>query len=52
MAVSLPSKEIFNLDVPEIKQFQVSFIYNFFTTDEKINDEGQIPEFEFKLNAN
>lgn len=52
MTISLPSKEVFSLDVPEVKKFIADFKYNFHTPDETLNDSGQIPEQEFKLNAN
>lgn len=38
MTISLPSKDVHNLDVSEIKNFSAKFRYNFFTTDESLND--------------
>jgi len=44
MSQSLPSKEIYVLDVPEIKKFQADFQYNYFTPDEQVNEVSGIPE--------
>jgi len=43
MSTSQPSREIYAIDVPEIKQFAAEFRYNFFTPDESINDKGGVP---------
>jgi hypothetical protein len=43
MSVSLPSREVYSVDVPEIKGFQASFQYNFFTPDESVSDTGGVP---------
>jgi len=43
MSTSLPSKTVFAVDVPEVKNFTVSFRYNFFTPDEKVNENSAIP---------
>lgn len=51
MSVSIPSREVYNFNVPEIKKFSATFRYNFFTTDEKTNESGIVPEEEFKLNV-
>jgi hypothetical protein len=40
MAQSLPSKKISLIDVPEVSNFGASFMYDFFTPDEKVNDTG------------
>ena len=40
MAQSLPSKKISLINVPEVSNFDVTFEYDFFTFDEKINDTG------------
>jgi len=40
MAISFPSSVQTSIDVPEPKRFNARFIYNFFTPDEKLNDEG------------
>jgi hypothetical protein len=44
MTISLPSKEIFALDLPEISDFSAEFKYNFFVPDESVNDSGGIPK--------
>lgn len=43
MSVSLPSKEVYSFDVPEVKSFTAQFKYNFFTPDEKITETSEIP---------
>ena len=43
MSTSLPSKEIFAVDVPEVKNFQLQFKYNFFVPDEKVREVSGIP---------
>jgi len=40
MTDSLPSKRIAYTDVPEVKNFDASFVYGFFTPDERTNDSG------------
>ena len=40
MPESYPSRILTVLDVPEVHTFQANFSYNFFTPDEKINDDG------------
>ena len=40
MAQSFPSSVQTSVDVPEPKRFDARFVYNFFTPDEKINDDG------------
>jgi hypothetical protein len=42
MSFSLPSKETIILDVPEVRQFDVKFKYNFFVNDEYVNSESTI----------
>lgn len=42
---SLPSNEIFVLDVPEVKNFKAEFRYNYYVEDEKISETGSIPAF-------
>lgn len=43
MSISLPSREIYAVDVPEIKRFIGTFNYNFFTTDESVSETGGVP---------
>lgn len=43
MSVSLPSHEIYAVDVPEVNNLTVKFQYNFFTPDESVSDDGSIP---------
>ena len=43
MSVSQPSKEIYVIDVPEVKQFQAVYNYNFFVPDESVNATGGVP---------
>lgn len=43
MSYSLPSKEIYAVDVPEISRFQGTFNYNFFTPDESVSETGGVP---------
>ncbi len=43
MSVSLPSREIYAVDVPEIQKFQGTFNYNFFTPDESVSETGGVP---------
>jgi hypothetical protein len=43
MAISLPSKKFAVVDTPEVKNFEADFNYIFFTTDERLNDSGDIP---------
>lgn len=51
MAISLPSKKILIADVPEVKNFNSEFLYNFFIEDEQTNDTGKLP-FAFIENIN
>jgi hypothetical protein len=44
MTQTLPSKKIAVIDVPEVEQFKGTFIYNFFTPDERVNDKGTAPD--------
>src|SRR6478609_149375 len=43
MSVSLPSREIYAVDVPEIQRFEGTFNYNFFTPDESVSETGGVP---------
>lgn len=40
MSVSLPSKEVVIVDVPEVKQFSADFKYNYFVADEMVSDKS------------
>ena len=40
MPISLPSKKIAIVDAPEVESFDVKFVYNFFTPDERVNETG------------
>lgn len=43
MSISLPSREIYAVDVPEIQGFTGRFQYNFFTPDESVSETGGVP---------
>lgn len=43
MSISQPSREIYVVDVPEIKQFDAIYHYNFFVPDESVNETGGVP---------
>jgi hypothetical protein len=43
MTISLPSKEIYAVDVPEVREFSARFQYNFFTPDESVSETGGLP---------
>lgn len=43
MSTSFPSKPVVGIDVPEVRRFRAQFHYNFFTTDERLNEEGTVP---------
>lgn len=45
MSISLPSPEIYAVDVPEVTTFAAHFQYNFFVTDEGSSETGGIPNF-------
>jgi hypothetical protein len=51
MTISLPSKEIYAVDVPEVESFDGTFHYNFHTPDESITEDGGIPTKFLKKNA-
>jgi len=52
-STSLPSKPVTYLDIPEIKSFNASFVYNFFVNDESVNGTGQVPnKFNQKTSLN
>lgn len=44
MSTSLPSREVYSIDIPEVDDFAAKFRYNFFVPDESVNDSGGIPE--------
>lgn len=39
---TLPSSIVYSINVPEVKNFDAKFVYNFFVVDEVINDSGQV----------
>lgn len=43
MSISLPSREIYAVDVPEITRFEGTFNYHFFTPDESVSETGGVP---------
>lgn len=43
MSVSQPSKLVYVVEVPQVKNFTAVFRYNFFVPDEIINDTGGVP---------
>lgn len=43
MSISQPSREVYVVDVPEIKTFTAVFRYNFFVPDESVNETGGVP---------
>jgi len=43
-SVSFPSKPSLVADTPEVQKFSGVFVYNFFTPDERINDQGTTPD--------
>jgi hypothetical protein len=49
MSTSLPSREIYSFDVPEVSVVTTEFKYNFFVPDEKTNASGGIPPQYAKL---
>lgn len=44
MTVSQPSREIYAVDIPEVKDFSAKFSYNFFVPDESVNESGGVPD--------
>lgn len=44
MTVSFPSRPSMVVDTPEVRNFFGKFVYNFFTPDERVNDEGDVPK--------
>jgi hypothetical protein len=43
MSTSLPSREAVIIDVPEVRNFEAKFQYNYFVTNEGIDENGGIP---------
>lgn len=43
MSISQPSREIYVLDIPEVRNFLAQFKYNFFVPDESVSETGGIP---------
>lgn len=43
MSTSQPSREIYVIDVPESKELNGTFVYNFFVRDESVNETGGVP---------
>lgn len=43
MSISLPSKQIYSLNVPDVTNISAEFQYNFFTTDESVSEVGGVP---------
>jgi hypothetical protein len=41
--ISQPSKLVYVIDVPKVKNFTAAYKYNFFTPDECVNDTGGVP---------
>ena len=44
MSATYPSPAITLVDIGEVSNFKAEFVYNFFTPDERVNDDGIIPE--------
>ena len=44
MPISLPSKKIAIVDAPEVENFEVKFVYTFFTKDERTNETGIVKQ--------
>jgi hypothetical protein len=43
MSTTLPSREAIIIDVPEVRNFGARFQYNFFASDEGVNETGGMP---------
>src|SRR5581483_2039327 len=43
MSISQPSKLVYVVEVPRVKNLTADYKYNFFTTDECVNDSGGVP---------
>ena len=44
MSISLPSREIYSVDVPEVTDFSAQFQYNYYVPDEGSSETGAVPE--------
>ena len=44
MSATYPSPAITLIDIGEVSNFKAEFVYNFFTIDERTNEEGIVPE--------
>src|SRR3989344_3852635 len=42
MTTSFPSRPITSIDIPDVKNFNTEFQYNFFSSDERTNDSGEL----------
>jgi len=40
MSISLPSKEVIVVDIPEVREFRAGFVYNFHVPDELISEDA------------
>jgi|SRR5579863_680531 len=43
MTISQPSKLVYVVEVPKVKNLSANYSYNFFTPDECVNDSGGVP---------
>lgn len=43
MAFSLPSREVYAIDIPNVRDFSAEFQYNYFVPDESVNETGEVP---------
>lgn len=43
MTISQPSRPIYAVDVPEVRELHATYRYNFFTPDESVNETGGLP---------
>lgn len=43
MSMTLPSKQVTVVDMPEVQGFAAKFTYGFFTADESVNETGGVP---------
>jgi hypothetical protein len=41
---TFPSMPVYSIDVPEVTDFNAEFIYNFYVTDEAVNDSGVLSD--------
>lgn len=52
MTTSLPSKQVYVVDVPEVQNFEATFQYNYHVPDESVNSLAGIPSFAFENSTN